>query len=550
MGPANPGPTTGVFGLIDVQDQRVDQILDFLASEPLALLFLLLGVGTLLGSVRVKGVELGPAAVLFSAIAITAFADTRDIELLIPREVGILGLVLFTFCIGILSGPNFFAALRSGLGPIASTGLILVAAAFVAWGVGSLLDLSGGMISGTFAGSLTNTPALAAATERAGNAEPTIGYSIAYLYGVVGMLGATMLALRSRRPESGDAKKLTNLTVRVERADEPRIRDIEMAHAGKVAFSRVRHGEANPIVVAEDDDTLRHDDLVTVVGPRGAVDRVAVELGHASSHRLVEDRSYLDFRRITLSKPAFAGRSVEAIGLADRFGATVSRVRRGDVDMVATADLVLQPGDRLRVIAPAGSMDGITKYLGDSTRGLSDINPLGLAIGMVLGIWIGSIHIPLPGGGFELGAAAGTLILGLAFGRVGRVGPVVVSMPHASATTLSQLGMLVFLAYAGTTAGGLFVKAISSSAGWKIAVLGLITTTFTAAALIVVMRGVHKIEGTRLAGQLGGTQTQPAILAYANEQTGYDNRVALGYALVYPMAMIAKILLAQLLVGF
>lgn len=528
----------------------MNAILEFLADEPIALIFVLLGIGTFLGSIRVKGVELGPAAVLFSAIAVTAVADTRDIDLHVPHEIGILGLVLFTFTVGILSGPNFFAALRNGLGPILSTAAILAVTAVVAWAVGGLLDLTGEVIAGTFAGALTNTPALAAASERAGDAAaPTIGYSIAYLYGVIGMLAAAMIALRKRSAEAGGAKQITNLTVRVEREDAPRVRDIEVAHDNRVAFSRVRHGETNPILVAADDDTLRRDDLVTVVGPADEVARVAEELGHASSHRLVEDRRYLDFRRITLSKPDLAGRTVQDLELAEKFGATVSRVRRGDVDMVATADLVLQPGDRLRVIAPSGSMDAITKYLGDSTRGLSDINPLGLAIGMALGIWLGSIHIPLPGGGFELGAAAGTLILGLIFGRVGRVGPVVVSMPHASATTLSQLGMLVFLAYAGTTAGGLFVDAVSSSQGWKIAVLGLVVTSFAAAALLTVMRLVHKVEGTRLAGQLGGTQTQPAILAYANERTEYDNRVALGYALVYPVAMIAKILLAQLLVG-
>lgn len=529
----------------------MNHILDFLADQPLALLFALLGLGTVLGSIRVKSVELGPAAVLFSAIALTAFADTQGVDLHVPHEIGTLGLVLFTFTVGILSGPNFFAALRTGLGPIVSTSLVLIAGAGLALATGRALGLSAELIAGTFAGALTNTPALAAASERAGSAAgPTIGYSIAYLYGVIGMLAAAMFALRGRESDQGGAKKITNLTVRIERRDEPRIRDVEAAHNGSVGFSRVRHGETDPIVVAEDDDVLRHDDLVTVVGPDDAVQRVATELGHPSSHTLVGDRRSLDFRRITLSKPALAGRSIEAIGLAERFGATVSRVRRGDVDMVASPDLVLQPGDRLRVIAPIGNMNAITGYLGDSTRGLSDINPLGLAIGMTLGVLLGSLHIPMPGGGFEIGAAAGTLIVGLIFGRVGRVGPVVVSMPHASATTLSQFGMLAFLAYAGTTAGGLFVDAVSSGAGWRVAVLGLIVTSFVAAALLLVMRVVHKVDGARLAGQLAGSQTQPAILAYANERTEYDNRVALGYALVYPVAMILKILLAQLLVGF
>lgn len=525
-------------------------VLEFLAEEPLFLLFLLFALGTLLGTIRVAGISLGPAAVLFAAIAVTGYASTQDITLEISHEVGFLGLVLFTYSVGVLSGPNFFAALRRGLRPLVSGALILVGAAVVAVVVGRQFGLDGPTIAGTFAGGLTNTPALAAASEVAGDAvRPTVGYSIAYLFGVIGMLGAAIIALRGRVAAGDRSEDLVNLTVRVERPGIGRIRDIEASHGGRIGFSRVRHEETGPVLVAVDEELLREGDLVTVVGPDDLVRKVAAELGHASSHTLVGDRRYLDFRRITLSRPALSGRTVGELKLEETYAATVSRVRRGDTDLVATDDLVLQLGDRLRVIAPGGSMTDITKYLGDSLRGLSDINPLGLAIGMCLGVFIGSLHLPLPGGGLEISAAAGTLVVGLVFGRLGRVGPLVTTMPHAACATLSQFGMLAFLAYAGTKSGGQFVDAISSGEGWRIAVLGALITTFSAAAFLVVMRAVHAVEGTRLAGMLAGAQTQPAVLAYANDRTGFDNRVALGYALIYPMAMVLKILLAQILAG-
>jgi putative transport protein len=528
--------------------------LTFLAEQPLVLLFVLFCVGSALGGVRVADVTIGPAAVLFTAIAASALASAYDVKLAVPEVVGTLGLVLFTYTVGVIGGPTFFAALRGGWRPIVTVALTFTGVAAVAAGLGRLLGLPFPTIAGTFAGALTNTPALAAATERSGDAAATtVGYSIAYLFGVVGMLVATATVLR-RRPASeataaAAATALTNLTIRVERTDRPTVHDVVAGRSGEVVFSRVRHGEASPVLVADDDERLENGDLVTVVGPRDAVNAVAADLGHRSSHVLPADRRDLDFRRITLSRQVLAGRTVEDLDLGERFGATVTRVRRGDVDVVASDDLVLLPGDRLRVIAPARRMKEVSAYLGDSERGLSDINPVGLALGLSLGVLLGTTHLPLPGGGVAIGAAGGTLLVGLVFGRLGRVGPLVTGLAHPAASTLSTFGMLAFLAYAGTRAGGSFTSAVTSGLGWRVAVLGVVLTALTATAVAVVGTVVHRIDPTRLAGLLGGAQTQPAVLAFANERTGFDTRVALGYALVYPAAMIVKIVLAQILAG-
>ncbi|MCV0022110.1 transporter, partial [Mobiluncus curtisii] len=171
-------------------------------------------------------------------------------------------------------------------------------------------------------------------------------------------------------------------------------------------------------------DTLNPGDLITIVGEASAVHTIIEELGHSSSHSLQTDRTYLDYRRITLSDATKAGKTIAELNMGDRFGATVSRVRRGDVDMVAYPDLTLQLGDRLRVVAPKSNIATITKYLGDSTRGLTSLNPVALGIGMTLGFLIGEIPIPNPGGGyFSVGYAAGTIIMGLIMGRIGRIGP-------------------------------------------------------------------------------------------------------------------------------
>ena len=529
----------------------MDLVASFLAGQPVLLLALLVGVGALLGSLRVAGVSLGAAAVLFVAIGLGAWADARGQRLAVPEELGTLGLLLFTFSIGVMSGPGFFASLRSGLKPIAATVGVIVAGAGVAVLAGRLLGLEPALVAGTFAGAVTSTPALAAAREAAGDSPlPTIGYAVSYVFGVLGMLMAAQFALRHRERDLDTPAPLVNASIRVEVDSGPRVGELERRHGGRVRFTLVRHGGSRaPMRTPQPDEALRRHDLVLAVGPRDLVEQLVAELGHESSHRLDADRSALEIRRITVSNNAIAGQAIGSLRLTERFGATIARLRRGDVDMLATDALVLLPGDRVRVIAPRERMAAVSAFFGDSSRGFSDINPVALGLGLALGILVGRIVWPLPGGGFALGSAAGSLFVGLLFGQLARVGPVVTTMPHAAAQALGELGLLMFLAQAGTRAGGLIGEAVASGLWVQILVVGVAVTTTVAVGSTLVMRRVFGLGCTRLAGVLAGTQTQPAVLAFANGRTGHDVRVAQGYALVYPAALISKILIGQTLGG-
>ena len=165
--------------------------------------------------------------------------------------------------------------------------------------------------------------------------------------------------------------------------------------------------------------------------------------------------------------------------------------------MVGEPGLVLQQGDRVRVVAPTSKMSEITKFFGDSARGLSDINPVALGLGMALGVLLGELRIFTPSGDyFSIGSAAGTLLVGLIFGRIGRIGKVVTAIPFTAASVLSEFGLLVFLAQAGTNAGGQIAQAFTGGQWWKILVLGVIVTTIMGAGLYVVMRWLFKMGGT------------------------------------------------------
>ena len=528
----------------------MDAVFQLLADAPLLLLALLLALGAALGAVRVGGVHLGPAAVLFTALGLSAWAVSNGIQLDIPEVVGSFGLVLFTYTVGVVAGPQFFASLRRGWLPMVLTAVVLVVVGVAVAIGGRWLDLPSPVVAGAYAGSLTNTPALAAASARAGEAAgPTIGYSITYLGGVLVMLAVSAWALR--RPGAEPRREgVEHVTVRVEADPHLTVGELVDRYEDRIGVSRIKTSyEANPTTVPVPDQPIAAGDLLTVVGPRALLEEVARALGHTSSHDIVADRTELDFRRVTLSNTALAGHTIAELELGRRYGSRVSRVRRGDVDLVAHDTFVLQMGDRLRVIAPADRMAEVSAHLGDSDRGMSDINVGGLALGLTAGLLLGMVHLPLPGGGFTVGAAAGTLLVGLVFGRVGRIGPVVTSMSHGAAQSISLLGMVTFLAFAGVRAGQHIAEALGSGAGWEVAVLGLVATGLAGVLLVVALHAVSRLPWLETAGAVAGAQTQPAVLAFVDDRTGHDTRVGVGYALVYPVAMIVKIVVAQLLVS-
>ncbi|MBV7363984.1 transporter [Actinomycetaceae bacterium TAE3-ERU4] len=524
----------------------------FLAQGPVLVLFLLIGIGMAFGHLKVRSVSLGAAAVLFAAIALSAWAQMYEVEIRVPHELGIFGLAIFTFAIGIYSGPNFFSTLKSAGGPILAMVFALVCGAGIAYVFGYyVFDLSTAEFMGVYAGATTNTPTLAAVGKASGDlANATVGYSIAYLYGVIGMLGFTLLALRLASGDKDKPGAIINRTIRIEIDSEPVLEEYYELVEGRVTFSRMRRGEQGPIVRPGMFDKIYPGDLLTVVGPQADIDLITQKLGHDSSLSLISDRRWLDFRRITVSDPTIAGRRIGQLNLNERFGASISRVRRGDVDMVANSRLVLQQGDRVRVVAPTGQMKEVTKFFGDSSRGLTDLNPIALGLGMALGILIGEMPILTPSGAkFSIGSAAGTLLVGLIFGRIGRIGKLVTALPYTTCMVLSEFGLLIFLAEAGTKAGAQIANAFIGGVWWKMAILGFLITTGVGLILFITMRVLFNMGGTRLAGAIGGTQTQPAVLAFVNNRTNSDPRVALGYAMVYPAAMVLKILIGQVVGG-
>jgi putative transport protein len=233
--------------------------------------------------------------------------------------------------------------------------------------------------------------------------------------------------------------------------------------------------------------------------------------------------------------------------LRTRFDGLVTRVRRGDVELVPDGHTVLEPGDRVRVVAPRTHIADISNFLGDSYRALSEVDILTFSLGIALGLLVGLVPIPMPGGGaLKLGFAGGPLVVALILGARGRTGPLVWSMPYSANLTLRQLGLILFLAGVGTRSGYAFVHTLSGSQGITIFAAGAIITCVTGMATLWIGYRLLRIPLSLLIGMLAGLQTQPAVLGFALEQT-HNDLPNVGYATVYPVATISKIIIVQVL---
>lgn len=535
-----------------------------LIENPLLLLFVVAAIGYPLGRIKIRGSSLGVAAVLFVGLAIGAIHPS----LKLPEIVYVLGLATFVYTIGLASGPAFMASLRrEGIrNNLLVVGMLLFAT-ILTLAAQRLLHLKATVAAGLFAGSLTSTPALAGVIETIKQmqtgvgldqllAEPVAGYSIAYPMGAMGGVLAIRLVQKLWKVKYVDEARNLNLpgaagnalsaaTIKVtwNGANRQKIADLCRREKWDVVFGRV--WREKDFLLLGPDGRLQPGDLVTVVGTEFELGRVAAVLGEMSEEDITRNRSEYDYRRIFVSNPRVTGRKLGTLNLYERFGTTVTRVRRGDDDFLPHDDMVLEPGDRVRVVAPRQRMTEVTSFFGDSYRAVSEVDILSFSLGLALGLLLGIVPIPLPGGiTLKLGFAGGPLIVALILGTVERTGNIVWSLPYGANMTLRQTGLVLLLAGIGTRAGYGFVSTFANGQGMAIFAAGAAITFLVALVTLWVGHRIMKIPLNLLVGMVAGLHTQPAVLGYALEQTGND-LPNIGYASVYPVATIGKILLAQ-----
>tara|TARA_B100000767_G_scaffold18113_1_gene16647 strand:- start:10374 stop:11999 length:1626 start_codon:yes stop_codon:yes gene_type:complete len=534
---------------------------DYLVEYPLLLLFMVVSLGYLLGNIKIKGNGLGVAAVLFTGLAFGAI----DPRFSIPPIVFQLGLSIFVYSVGLSSGPVFFKAYKENgardfLFAMSMLFLTGLTAAFFWW----LLDFSAATITGVYSGSTTNTAALAGVIEfinqsGVSNAqglekEAVIGYTFSYPMGVLGGIFAIIVMekllkvdyqkeLESLKDKFPLADKLTSATIRITNSEISglNIRDLKQSYQLNVSFGRVFQGENMSLVTWS--TKLQLGDGLIAVGEKKELDRLTEILGEPTISPTLSDSTKYDLRRIFVSNPEVTGLTIASLNLDEKFDAIITRIRRGDVEMVATRETVLELGDRIRFIARREDLDSLSKLFGDSYQQSSKVNLFSFGLGIGLGLLIGSISIPLGSyGEFKLGYAGGPLIAGLILGALRRTGKIVWTMSYGSTITFQQMGLILLLASIGIGSGAAFIESMGMDKVW-VFLAGTGVSLSTALATLFVGFKIMKMPFSLLIGMVAN---QPAILDFAMERTG--NRIPMfGFSQIFPIALIMKIVIAQIL---
>nr|WP_241655429.1 TrkA C-terminal domain-containing protein [Actinomyces oricola] len=520
-------------------------VLDVLATAPVLTVFLVIGLGTAVGQIPLGPIRFGAAGTLFVGLALGALDPRLGADLSFLRS---LGLALFCYTVGIGAGNTFFRSLRRQLPLMSLCVAALVVSGVAGAGYSHLVGVTAAMDAGAYAGSLTS-PVLDSAIEAAGSQEPAIGYALAYPVGVAVAIVVVALVIhrpwparRDPRPASADGITATS----VELLRNVKLDQMEAFQRARIRISYLERGERTR-VVHPGEELLKGDKVVVVGAPR-AVDEAVAELGSGLDRCLAKDRTAVDYRRLTVSSTRVAGRTVAEVDMPGRFQGVITRVRRGDLDLLAHEDLVLELGDRVLAVVPSEELERAADYFGDSERSIAQIDAFSVGLGMALGTLAGLVAIPLPGGiTLKLGVAAGPLVVGMVLGRVGRTGPFVWGLPHAANATIRQLGLLFFLAAIGLASGPGFAAAAFSLTGVKVGVLAALIVVVNAVVLLAGARWAG-VSAPRAAGGLAGLVGQPAILAFALSKRD-DERVEAGYATLFALAIVVKIVMVQVLVA-
>ena len=597
-------------------------LIDLLKSSYFSL-FLIVALGFMLGRIKIKGLSLDVSAVIFIALLFGHFG------VIIPKELGNFGLVLFIFTIGIQAGPGFFDSFRSkGKTLIILTVLIILSAGLTAVGLKYAFDIDTPSVVGLIAGALTSTPGLAVAIDSTNSPLASIAYGIAYPFGVIGVILFVKLLPKimhvdldkeARRLEAERRGSFPELGTCIFRVTNRAVFGRTLAQINARAMtgavvSRVKHEEK--ILMPTAGTLLQEGDYVQAVGSEESLQQFAVLVGERREGELPLDhtqeiesllltkkdminkqlgdlnlqrnfsctvtrirRSGIDLspspelelkfgdklmvvgeRRegelpldhtqeiesLLLTKKDMINKQLGDLNLQRNFSCTVTRIRRSGIDLSPSPELELKFGDKLMVVGEKEGLRGVARLLGNNAKQLSDTDFFPIAMGIVLGVLFGKLNLSFPGGlSFSPGLTGGVLMVALVLSAVGKTGPVLWSMSGPANQLLRQLGLLLFLAEVGTSAGKNLVATFEES-GMLLFGVGAAITLVPMLVAVLVGRLVFNISLLDLLGTITGGMTSTPGLAAADSMVD-SNIPSVAYATVYPIAMVVLILFIQII---
>lgn len=538
-------------------------------SHSLFILALVITLGLALGRIKVKGVSLGLMWVLIIGIVFGYFNLNLNVELLhFMRE---FGLVLFVYAIGLQVGPGFFSSFKKGGLQLNMLVMITIFISILTTvGIYYATGTSMTALAGILSGATTNTPGMGAAQQAyyglkgVEAQEIATGYAIAYPVGVIGVILAFILLryiLRIKPTEEeqqaerglGQLEQLTvrsfTLEVTNQRIDGDTVANVKHIVGRHFIISRIIASEGEHTTTVNGLTRLHTGDRLLIVATPKDIDAITALIGEPVEFDWKPYEKELISRRILVTKASLNGKNLEQLNLGGNFNATVTRVNRNGVDLVAHPHLRLQLGDRLTVVGSELALSKVDKVLGNQMRRLNYPNLipifLGIALGCVLAnlpIWIPGIPTPV-----RLGLAGGPFIVAILIGYFGPRYHLVTYNTISANMMLREMGINIFLACVGLGAGADFFRTLATDQGLQWIGYGAIITMLPILLGGIIGRFGFHINYYTLMGVLAGGNTNPPALAYSNNVTTSD-MPSVGYATVYPFAMFLRIISIQILV--
>lgn len=527
-------------------------------------------LGVLLSRIKICGVSLGVTWILFVGIVAGHFGLSVNADIL--NFIKEFGLILFVYSVGLQVGPGFFSSFKKGGLTLNGVAVITV---FISVLLAYIIHLVTGTslitMAGVLCGAVTNTPGLGAAqqsyVEATGVADPSIamGYAVAYPLGVVGIVMSIVLVkglfgmtmekeLEKATGASADASKMATKYSVVVRGGNIIGKTIETLRGmidKDFVVSRLCRANGK-VEIPTSSTTLSEGDRILVISVEANKETVTNFFGQEiemSEEEWKDMDSQMASRKIIVTKHNINGKTLGELKIRSVFGLNVTRVTRAGIDLMATPDLELQVGDRVRVVGDEKNIASLANALGNSSKQLSSPNLLAIFLGIAVGVVFGSIPFMLPGmpSPVKMGLAGGPLIISILMGRFGHKFKVVTYTTFSANMMLREVGISLFLAAVGIASGAGFVDTVVNKGGFAWIGYGLIITFVPMIAGAAIGRFCFNFNYFQIMGLIAGCGTNPSGLAYSNSISPI-NQQAVSYATIYPLVMFLRVLTPQLLV--
>ncbi len=521
-------------------------------NEPLVLLFVILFIGSVAGQAKIKGISLGTSAVLFVAMVFGHFGYE------VSGVVQNFGLSLFIVAVGLQAGPRFFKMLRSSGVVFGILGLLtIVSAAGTTLVMSYLFNISPALSVGIMSGALTSTPGLAASLEATGDPLASVGYGIAYPFGVLAVVLFVQLfpkilkvdLMKDLNRRSGPVRhkgspEVMTIEVTSDQVHRRTLREIGIGKGTSAVISRVIRGDRN--IISLSDTVILKGDLLVTVGLPEDLKKIRDSIGRETVYGK-ENHDHVKLRKVTVDAADVVGRSLREMALRRNYGVTVTRIERGGFEFNQHPGWRLETGDILTVVSSEDRIAEVERLFSRRELEVTNIHILSLSLILLIGVLVGTIPLYIPGlGSMTLGTAGGPLLAALIIGHFGKLGPIRARFFQPSNEVIRDLGLVLFLAGAGTTAGAGLVEVLAEE-GLQLLAAGVVITIVPLLLVFLAAKKLFHLSMLHSLGAICGGMTSTPGLGALNQIVDSEDP-SIAYAAAYPFALIFIAFVSQLLV--